>query len=352
MKKKKLKKKMMTNRSQSSGYLSRLFVAVLLFQFGCSSPAGNSTPATGNSDSLPSEIIAINAEIANSPSDPELIYRRSKLWADKKQFDKALEDIDKATQLDSTNPLYHFRGGEYLFALNFSQRSAAAFEQAVKYNPNYTDAWQKLGELYLLVKEYEKSEKCWKALLRIDKNNSHAAFFRGIMYKEMGDTTKAVQAFQFATELDPKYIEPQMQLGSIFSAKNNPLCVRYFQNVIDVNPKLAEAYMARGDFYRRAGKYGEAIKDFDQTLTLQPTNYLANYNAGVIFVMQKKWKAAAKQFTEVIDKNQGYTYAYFSRANCYQYLGEIGNAREDLKKCLELDPKFPEAEKMLKGLAK
>jgi tetratricopeptide (TPR) repeat protein len=52
--------------------------------------------------------------------------------------------------------------------------------------------------------------------------------------------------------------------------------------VLALNPKLDEAYTARGNAYYCKGDYDEAVADFDQAIRLDPKNVVAYSIAGVL----------------------------------------------------------------------
>lgn len=53
---------------------------------------------------------------------------------------------------------------------------------------------------------------------------------------------------------------------------------------LQVNPKLAKAYIQRGLAHHDMGEFKQAMIDFDQAVQLEPTNAVAIYNRGEIRV--------------------------------------------------------------------
>lgn len=341
----------MISLNQNSVNLSK-FIYVFFVVLGFWSACKNAGTPKANSlnDSVSVTLRALNEAVAKNPDAPDNWYQRAVYFYQDKKYHEALSDIGRAINLDSTNPVYHYRIGTFLFSLNQSKKASLAFEKAVALKPDFSEAWQKLGELYLIVKEYGKSDSCWHKLYELDKTNPKAAYFRGIMYKDKGDTAKAIQSFQYAAELDEKYIEPALQLGILYASKNAMVCLGYFDAVLRQNPKCWEAFQARADFFRRQGKNAAAMKDLDMVLYYNPDNFMANYQAGVIFYSEGKNDKASEQFTRVIDKKPDYAFAFFSRALCYQRLGYRQQALNDLKACIAIDSSLSDASKLYKSL--
>lgn len=325
-----------------------LLFGVLNFTTGC----GSSDPKveTHSKDSSDTRLRLLNQEINEHPDKAELYYQRARYFGNKQKYFEALEDIRQAIHFDSVNALYHFTGGELLFKANQSRRAVNALQEATRLNPSYTEAWEKLGELYLIVKEYDSSERCWKKLQEIDPKNPKAPVFRGIMFLEKGDTLRAIRSFQYALEVDPGQDMAMIQLGQIYAEKGDPTCLQYFQSLLNINPKSWEAYLFRSHYYLNRGRHEQAIRDIDKTLSLNPDAYLANYYAGFIFYEKGNAKAALDQFSEVIRKKEDYLYAYYSRAMCYIKLGDKAKAAKDLDLLLEKEPGFSAATELKKTL--
>lgn len=328
----------------------RFFFVMQIWSFsqGC-----GDAPISENkiNDTTDARLSALNDEIKAHPQKAELYYQRARYYSNKERYFESLDDIRQSIALDSLNPLYHFAGGEILFKVNQSKRAVEAFKIATKLKPDFANAWEKLGELYLIVKEYDSSELCWKKLSDIDKTNPRAPVFRGIMFMEKGDTVRAIRSFQYALEVDPANEMAMIQLGQIYAGQGNAACLPYYESLIRQNPRSWEAYLFRSHYYLMIGNYEKSIKDIDQTLSLNSNAYLANYYAGFIFYLKGKYQPAIEQFGEVIRKKENYLHAYYSRALCYIKLGQPNQAMRDLDELLTQDPNF-EAAVMLKKTIK
>lgn len=328
-----------------------LFTLLSSITFSSCSESASDKPKTKN-DSIPEVLAKLNEKISDDTNNAENYYIRSKYYFDQKKQFEALEDISHAINLQPKNPLYHFKGGEYLFAIGKTRKCADAMLEAVRIKPDYIDAWHRLSELYIIGKDFDSAQWCFKQLEELDPANPKTPFFKGEMYKDIkADTGHAIALFQKATELDATYWQAWLQLGIIFSAKNNPLCLQYFGNVLRNSKNNVEALYARGDFLRRSGKLTNAENDFKFVKQLDPGHYLANYNLGVIYFQQNKLQQAVEEFSMAIEKKEDYAYAWYSRGLCHYQMGNKATAKKDLEKCLELDKEhFKNAEVLLKTM--
>lgn len=90
------------------------------------------------------------------------------------------------------------------------------------------DAYIKLGELYLIVKEHKKSLACFSKAQEINPAEAKPYFYKGMNFKEVRDTANAIISFQRASEIDNSYFEPHLQLALLFAAKKRQTCLTVF----------------------------------------------------------------------------------------------------------------------------
>jgi len=89
----------------------------------------------------------------------------------------------------------------------------------VKKFPENTDGLLKLGELYFFVKQYENAFAKINQALKINENLAKAYYLKGNIYKEIGDTAKAISSLETAIEQDNKNYGAFLDLGLIYAAK-------------------------------------------------------------------------------------------------------------------------------------
>lgn len=78
--------------------------------------------------------------------------------------------------------------------------------------------------------------------------------------------------------------------------RNYDLAIRYFNEAIEINPQLYEAYYNRAKVYSLMGKNSFAIRDFTKTIELKPTYYQAFASRGILYAETGQNEMAKKDF--------------------------------------------------------
>src|SRR4030095_9594315 len=109
--------------------------------------------------------------------------------------------------------------------------------------------------------------------------------------------------------------------------------------------KLALAYRFRGLAYKHLGRRDAALADFLEVIPLQPKLDLGYYDAGVIYNLTGRYKAAVEMMTRAIKLGQdhrGLARQRSERGNAYFHLGQFKRAQDDLLEAVRIDPRDPD----------
>lgn len=174
-------------------------------------------------------------ELFSDPKDQAIAYsHRCNAYRLKKDFDRALADCDRATELDPTNVLaYDHRASVY------------------RYNGDYDKAIEQIS----VAIELEPTAKRY--------NN------RGFAYSEQGNYQQAIGDYTRAIEIDPNYSYPYNNRGFAYSSLGEyDLAFQDFERAMEINPDNAWIYYNRGLTYIELGESAKAIADLELSLEL------------------------------------------------------------------------------------
>jgi tetratricopeptide (TPR) repeat protein len=294
----------------------------------------------------------LNQKILSEPNNPDLYHQRAKYHFEKMgDTQSALADMSRALKIDSTKAPYFLTLSDLYFTVNKTGNAKAALEKALQVDEKNIDAMLKLAELHLYVRKHQESIDYINMALKVDQYNAKAYFMKGMNYKEIGDTAKAVSSMETAVEQDPQYYAAYIQLGILYAAQKNPLAESYYNNAIRVQPRSIEAIYNKAKFYQDMQNWNAAIQTYTELLKIDPGYKYAHFNLGVIHLVNlKTYEEALKHFNNAISSDPEYTEAYYGRGTAYQSMGDVAKAAADYKMALQIDPQYRPALEAMKSL--
>jgi tetratricopeptide (TPR) repeat protein len=336
-------------------FIITIFLSTLI---ACKPNNGVVTENSARTDSIfklinTPELKAINAKIIVSPSDANLYNERAKLYLKYKQFEEAINDAKRCIRIDSTNAEYYLTQADVFFSANETKNCKDVLEKITTKFPTNTDGLLKLGELYYFVKQYELAFAKINQALKLNENLTKAYSLKGNIYKETGDTAKAISSFETALEQDNKNFAAFLDLGLIYGARKNLIALEYYDNAISMNPLSTEALYAKAKLLQDLNKLDEATVLYNRILKNDTQHAFSLYNLGAIeFSFKSNTKNGLDYFTKAINANPRYVEAYYARGACYQELKDNANASADYQMCLQLQPNYPPAVDGLNSIGK
>lgn len=338
-------------------YLLYLLICLTFMNTSCGN-GGKSTAEARDTIHIPENLVSdtlrkLNEQINADPDNADLLHARAIYYLNQKEYENSFKDLMQVLNVDSSKAPYYITLSDIYFYTNKTGSSKRALEKAVELDAKNMDALLKLAELYLYVQKNDKSIEYINKALKIDQYNAKAYFMKGMNYKDMKDTARALSSMQTAVEQDKSYYHAYMQLGILTAARKNPISIQYYKNAIRIQPNSTEAWYAIGKFYQDMGDWENAINTYNALVISGNQSKYANYNLGVIHLMNlKKYQQAADYFSAAIKTDPNYTEAYFSRGVTLQTIGNTDQAINDYQQCLHINPDYEPAKRELKLLNK
>lgn len=285
------------------------------------------------------ELKAVNKELLADPNNPELYFKRGKIYFNNHDLEAAKNDALRAIKLDSLKSDYFILLSDAYFTANETRMAKESLERCLKNNPTSIEANLKLAELYFYVKKYQEAINYANSALKINENTSKAYFIKGMCYKESGDTAIAISSFQTAVEQDNTIIDGYLELGILLTKKKSALALEYLNSALKVDPANEDVMYNIAYYLQSKGDYKAAIDTYKKLLAKNINYREAHYNLGAIEVSTtKNYKEAIKHFTNAINADANYADAFFARGVCYEELKDKTNAAADYQMALQVEP--------------
>lgn len=301
--------------------------------------------------------------------DLGFVYIRMMRWQD------SIPPLEKALQLNLSNKeAYAYMGDSYR-ELKEYEKAAEAYSNFLKSNPESPGVvYQNLGLCQVELKQYEAAISSFQDALKQDPTNIQLNYKMAQACQEAGQLDRAAEVYTNLARLSPEdakvyfntiikmYDEAKMPEKAVEAAKNllefNPKnadaiynlgylyvkqekyneAIETFKKVIEIRPDFEYAYANIGYCYSKLKKYKESIEAFQKLVEISPDNVDGWLNIGIGYMLQKKFDPAVEPIKKVIDLRPDYGIAYYNLAVCYLNLKDRYSAEEIYKKLLTIDP--------------
>jgi tetratricopeptide (TPR) repeat protein len=299
-------------------------------------------------------LIGFNERIKKDPNNPDNYFERAKYFFEiKNDYDAAMADMGRVFLIDSTKVDYFLTLSDMYFTKGLAGNVKASLEKALELDNNHKEARMKLAELHLYLKNYKDVLSNIDFILKSDKYNAKGYFIKGIAFKEMGDTAKAVSSLQTTIEQDPEYYNAYMELGVLYSARRHKFALDYLTNALKINPASIEAWYAIGMFCQENGLYERAQEAYNNILEIDADYAFAHYNLGYIHSEYlQDFETAINHYSNAIKVSPQYVDAHYMRGFSYERLKNKEMALENYKMALKISPDYTLASKGLGRILK
>lgn len=329
-------------------YLSLLLVVV--FSAGCNDHKAKETQSPTPIFNTNPRLKEITDRISSSPKDAGLYFERGEMLHKLGVDTLAIKDYKMAATLDSSKAEYFSAVGNLLFDHKDVTGSIEWLQKAIAKNPKDQKTHLKIAKLFLYMREHAKGFEEINIVLRQNVYNPEAYFLKGMMYKDMNDTAHAISNFQTAVQVAPDYRDAVIQLGLLYSARKDPLALKYLENAYQMDSLDVFPLFARGVYYQE-NKDFEAAKAEYKRCIIRNNHYVdAYFNMGSIYLQQDSFAKAYHQYDLATKTDPANPTAYYNRGVCSELMDSVKNAVEDYKQALALDTSYKSPKEALKKL--
>jgi tetratricopeptide (TPR) repeat protein len=264
--------------------------AVGALGIGCSSSPTSSGPKgidkyvkavqayqSGNRDK------AVENLAAATRVNPDLIMARlmlGDLYRENGDYSNAAKQYEALVKLDPyTWQNFYKLGVSYQF-LQRLHDAADSYNKALKLNPDDPNSTMNFGLIQLYLGNPDDAVKFCERATLLDPKSASAYSNLGVALDARGEYARAEAAYRHSLDLDPDNATTLLNLGTNLIAQNKGSeAAEILERVI----KMSDSPLHRkryGDALAKAGRYDDAVKEYDSALKLNPKYYPAMNEIG------------------------------------------------------------------------
>ena len=254
----------------------------------------------------------IESILKDHSNDAQTLVMRGQLRGNQGRIDEALSDLERATKADPKVALAHYYLAIAQLRKGQANLAQAELQTTLELNPNFNDARVLLANLQV------RSGNADKALTNLDKVvASKPTAVNPYVMKSLVEAETTGDLNQAEKELNPL-------LNSFQQAPQQTVTLR----------ALAWVKMQQK-------KYGEARKDLERALTLQPTDRETLYMLGQTYLAERKPDECLAAMQKALQKNPQWADGYEVAGMLMGLSGRFPQSEQFIQKAIELNPKSP-----------
>jgi len=238
---------------------------------------------------------------------------------------KALEECEKAREIDPDNPVTH----------------------------------EGLGVAYLCLGRFPEALGSLNKAIELDDQKAMAFCNRGIAYVNLEKWQEAIADQVEAIKLDPYLEQAYGNLADIYCKMavkfNNPAYYRQAIEIYKIGLRLLPDVMlfhySLAVTHYQLQEYPEAVKEFTEAQRLNPESWVIRFKLGAAYYGNEQYKEAIKELKKTSELNPKSWEVHYLLGQAYYKLGKVEEAIGSWREAYALLKTEEEREKMLSMLS-
>lgn len=213
--------------------------------------------------------------VALFPERIPSLLKLSELYYILKQYEESLATCNTILSIDKQEPEAYFMMGMNFREQNDIGRAINAFQTSTELNPELTDAWIILGQLFEL-KENPIAIDYLNSAVNVDPQNINALHSKAFYLQNNGKMLEAIQLYRTIGTIDKNYIDAYLNSGILYlNLDSLDQAYEQFNILTAIEPQNHIGFYYRGQVLEMKGQVDQAKKDYQTSINLNSENIRA-----------------------------------------------------------------------------
>lgn len=274
-----------------------------------------------------SAINSFSTAIELCPAMPDFYFQRALAYYKIKEFDRAQSDFDAELRLDSNSAGAHYYKAKIYKEQNNIENALVEFQQALLIDSLYHATYYNIGLIFKDMKQYEKAIENFNYAIELCDDNDLYYINRADCFFELRRDEDAVADLEKAYQIYPHYTYTRLSLGYGYSLiAEYEKAVGILTELFSEDSSSSWAYQIRGSCYIGLGYFELALKDFENSISLDTNNYSSKTAKALTFMQMNEFDKALMVFDAIKFERPEDSTIYSNLAYCYLEKFDLINA--------------------------
>ena len=220
----------------------------------------------------------------------------------------------------------------------------AFWTDTVARNPDCWMGYNNLGHAFLRKGQVDEALEQFQKALGIYPRYVEARSNLGAALFQKGRVDEAVAQFKRTLEINPKYAQANYNLGlALFQKGRMEDAIAQFKKAVKINPYYPEAHNNLGHALLQKGQLDEALDQFENALEINPHYVDAYSNLGTTLFQKGQVDDAIAQYRKALRINPNYVNAHYNLGNALFQKGQLDEAIAQFQNVVEMSPNYVDA---------
>ena len=219
------------------------------------------------------DISALNEAIQKNPNDVDGYARRADYYFNVSDFDNAIADYTKASELEPDNPKYYLWLSKCYGKKDDFDKNQENVQAALKYKPENVDVAQWITETMHGKPQKDNHEEVMAELQKL-VNTGMGALQRGSKDLAIMIYTKALQLAMDTKSISDNVIGKIFYMRGVGFMENEEYerAIDDFSQAVLINPQNIDAYLQRTVCHANMGNKEQVLADLDAASKIDPNH--------------------------------------------------------------------------------
>jgi protein O-GlcNAc transferase len=188
--------------------------------------------------------------------------------------------------------------------------------------------------------EFGGAVRAYDKILRLDRRNYDAAYFRAVALYQAGQLDLAAQGFAAAAAISPRRFEPHKDRGlTLMKLGRHAEALASFEAAIAIKPQAADMLVNKGIAQKNLGQVAESVESYRAALLIKPDFAEAHNNLANSLAVLGQTEQALASYQTARELKPGYAEAYINAAALLQKTERHAEAKAVLEPLLAAAPR-------------
>jgi len=218
--------------------------------------------------------------------------------------------------------------GNVLADLKRHEEALAAYDEAIKRDPEYAYPWHDKGNVLGDLKRYDEALPAYDEAIKRDAEYAYPWHGKGNVLDDLKRHDEALAAYDEAIKRDPEDAYPWNGKGNVlYDLKRYDEALAAYDEAIKRDPEDASPWNGKGNVLRNLKRYDEALAAYDEAIKRDPEDAFPWHGKGNVLYDLKRYDEALAAYDEAIKRDAGYAHPWNGKGNV---LGDLKRYDEAL----------------------